>query len=765
MSSFPHSVDEQIEIDRIDNLYKRSKTASLTLLVISAVYVLMLAKEFDLQQLLIWFLILLVVLFFRLVMFRLYFSEENRINNLSYWLQLFRLGIFFAGMTIGSLNLFFFTQEPIAYMIAALMLPYGIAVGAVTMLLDVVAFSLYALTLLGPVVYQSVITGDRVYFGFALLTIIFGLFLLKFSREYNQNFRTNMRLRYENKELLNDLEKEKNTLNNRLGRILNDSTTEIYVVDADSLMCLQVNQGAVDNLGYSKEEFGEINLLDIFTELDKRSLTELLAPLYSGSWEPVKYKGINRRKDGSTFPVEASLQLSIVDVPPIIVANVQDITERAKWEEKLIYQANYDQLTGTFNRHYIQSYMHSVFTRAKRHKKKVAMLFLDLDHFKDINDTLGHDFGDEVLRQTADRIASQLRKSDIVARTGGDEFTVFLENLEEKEHAEVVASKLIDNFQKPFTINDHDVNTTLSIGISIYPDDGDTHEQLMQCADMAMYQAKKDGRNTFHFFSQEMRRISEEQMRISSYLRHALTRDEFSLVYQPKIDISRGRIVGAEALLRWHNHELGDISPVVFIPLAENLGLINDIGTWVLQHACHEAKKLQKLSKEKLTIAVNVSPQQFRSGSLLEDVDKALASSGLPCELLELEITESLLMQDSDNPLFLMNDLSRKGIRIALDDFGTGYSSLSYVRRFPLDVLKIDRSFIHDLETDQSNKVLVEVIIAMAQSLNLEIVAEGVENQLQVEYLRQRGVKLIQGYFFSPPVPVEQFRQLLQEDW
>lgn len=761
MTSQQISVDEQIERDRIDNLYQRSKTASLTLLAISTVYAIALASIFSPRPLVIWYLVLLLVLFSRWLMFRLYFSKFKQNKPLSFWLYLFRAGVFVAGITIGSLNLVFFTREPLSFLLLAIIFPYGIAVGAVTMLLDVCAFGFYAITLLSPIVYQMVLTGDRSYFGTAILTIMLGFFLLKFSRDYNNNFLTNMRLRYENKALLNDLEEERNKLNNRLGRILNDSTTEIYVVDAESLMCLQVNQGAVDKLGYSKEEFSKIKLLDIFTDLDQNSLTELLAPLYNGRWEPVKYKGINRRKDGSTFPVEVNLQLSTVDVPPIIVANVQDITERVQWEEKLMYQANYDQLTGIFNRHYIQSYMHSVFTRAKRYKKKVVLLFLDLDNFKDINDSMGHEFGDEVLRQTAARISSHLRESDIVARTGGDEFTVFLENIEEKNHAEVVVRKLIENFQQPFTINGHEIYTTVSIGISIYPDDGDTHDQLMQCADVAMYQAKKDGRNTFYFFSKEMRRISEEQMLISNHLRHALLKNELSLVYQPKIDITKGRIVGAEALLRWHNQELGDISPSVFIPLAENMGLINGFGTWVLRQACQEAKSWQELSKEDLRIAVNVSPQQFRAGSLMEDVKNALAACDLACEKLELEITESLLMQDSDFPLLILKNLRSLGIRIALDDFGTGYSSLSYVRRFPMQILKIDRSFIQGLETDHNNKVLVDAIIAMAQSLELEIIAEGVENEKQVEYLRQRGVKIIQGYIFSPPVPAEEFRQLL----
>lgn len=762
MSEQQLNINQRIEKDRVDKIYHRSKTASLALLVTSTVYLLLLARIYPLKHLLIWYFVLLLVLGARLILTLLYEADQGQTRTLTFWLYLFRIGIFAAGATIGSLSLYFFSKESIPFLVMAIIVPFGITVGAVTWLIDFFSFFLYVVTIMLPVVYQTALAGDRSYAGTGILTCVLIIFFLRFSREHNKNFVTNTRLRYENKALLESLEEEKNKLNNRLGRILNDSTIEIYVADAESFKCLQVNKGAVVNLGYSQDEFAGINLLNIFTDLDRDSFAELLAPLYNGCSELVFHKGISRRKDGSTYPIEARVQLSTIDVPPIIVANVQDITERTEWEKKLLYQANYDQLTGLLNRHYIQSYMHSVFTRARRYQKKVALLFMDIDNFKQINDTLGHNTGDEVLKQTARLILSQLRESDTAARTGGDEFTVLLENLEEKGHAEVVARKLVNMFRQPFKVEEQQIHATVSVGISIYPDDGDSHDQLMQCADMAMYQAKDNGRNNYCFFSLEMRRSSEEDMVISHYLRYALAKDELSLFFQPKIDISRGQIIGAEALLRWHSSELGNISPSVFIPLAENLGIINELGTWALHQACQEAMRWQELSIEKLQISVNVSPQQFRTGTLLEAVEDALALSGLPCDQLELEITESLLVQDSDKPITILKALNGRGVRMALDDFGTGYSSLSYLSRFPLQVLKIDRSFIHDLEVRQSNKALVDAIIAMAHSLNLDIVAEGVENEQQINYLRERGVKIIQGYFFSPPLPAEEFRVLLQ---
>ena len=765
MTSQQLSIKQRIEKDRIDNLYERSKAASLTLLVISTIYVLLLTKIFHWQSLLAWYLILLCVLFGRWLMARLYVGDQGRIRSLSFWLTLFRLGIFVTGLTVGCLNVFFFSREPLSFLLLAIIFPYGITAGAVTILIDFSSFCIYVVTMLTPVIFQTALAGDRLYSGTGALTFILGLFFLRFSRQYNKNYIVTTRLRYENKALLEDLEEEKNKLNSRLGRILNDSSTEIFVADAESLNCLQVNQGAIENLGYSKDEFAGINLLDIFADLTRNSFTELLAPLYNGRLEAVIHNGINRRKDGSTYPVEARLQISTLDVPPIIVATVQDITERMKWEEKLIQQANFDQLTGLLNRHYMQSYMHSVFTRARRNQKKVALLFMDLDNFKSVNDTLGHDVGDELLKQTAGRILTLLRQSDTAIRTGGDEFTVLLEHLDEDTSAEVVARKLIHIFQQPFTVKGQEIYTTVSIGISMYPEDGATLDQLLQYADMAMYKAKENGRNNYCFFSPEMCRNSEEQMRISNHLRYALVNNELSLFFQPKIDIGRGRIIGAEALLRWHNHELGDISPDVFIPLAESLGLINELGTWALEGACREAMRWQGVSREKLQVSVNVSPQQFRTGTLLEAVERALALSGLPCDRLELEITESLLIQDLEKPLTILKTLHDQGVILALDDFGTGYSSLSYLKRFPLQVLKIDRSFIRDLEKDQNSQALVNAIIAMAHSLDLEVVAEGVENEEQLDFLRKRDVKIIQGYLFSHPVSAEEFRALLQAEF
>ena len=757
-----NGIDNQVEKVRLDGLYQRSLVASVGLGVAYGIYSLFLTTQFDWKRILAWYTVVLLILLMRWRMYHAYMRDQGKARSLAQWLILFRLGIFAAGFSVGSYNLLFFSHESISFLLISILLPYGVALAAVQMLLDVFSFFIYTATLFLPIVFQLVFGGDQLLLGLAILTIVLAAYLLRFSVEYNKIFLSNTRLLFENKELLDDLEEEKNTLNNRLGRILNDSTINIYVADAETLKCLQVNQGAVDSLGYSRKEFEQVTLLDIFSDLNQTSFQQLLEPMSNGNWRPVVHKGTNKRKDGTNFPVEASIQLSTEDAPPIIVVNVQDITDRVKWEEKLIYQANYDQLTGLYNRHYIQSYMNLAFSRAERYKKKVALLYLDIDHFKDINDSLGHDTGDLVLKECATRISTLLRESDTAARTGGDEFTIFIENLEESQHAGMVAGRIVKILQKPFHLKGHEIYATVSVGISIFPDDGNTSDEIMQCADMAMYQSKKDGRNMYRYFSHEMRHISEQQVQISSHLRYAISKNELSLVYQPKIDATNNKIVGAEALLRWNNCELGKIPPNVFIPLAENLGIIQEFGNWVLEEACTEATAWEELTGRKLSVSVNVSPQQFRTDSIIKSVDLAIARSGLSFGQLELEITETLLLQDSDVPLSILNKLNERGIILSLDDFGTGYSSLNYLRRFPLKVLKIDRSFIKDLDAHNSHRVLVDTIIAMAHSLKLEVVAEGVETQQQLDYLRARNVDIIQGYLYSPPLPADEFRSLLK---
>ncbi len=755
-------IENFITRERLDQLYSVANTASYTILLVCTVYLAVIYDMFDWKPLLIWYLVLIFSLALRITFTQLYRRADKDSLSPEFWLWLFRFGVFFAGLTVGSLNIFFFPVDSLPYLLLAIMVPYGITAGAAGILVDMVSVVTYSVTLMAPVIYQSLSFAHDEYMGTGILSCALLGFFIKFSREHIQTFVLNTRLLHENKSLVDDLQQEKNRLDSRLGRILNHSSNEIFVVNAHNLKCIQVNKGAIENLGYSESELKDINILDIFTGLDRDSFRELLQPLMDGHQEIAVYRGTNKRRDNSTYPVAARMQLQLKDDPPAIIIIAEDTTEIDKREEKLIYQANFDQLTGLPNRHYMQQHMDAACVRAKRHKQKIALLFIDLDNFKDINDTLGHRIGDELLRQTARRIKELLRASDTPARTGGDEFMVMLEGLTQQTNAEDVANKLADNFRQPFMIEQHEIFSTVSIGISMYPDDGESMEDLMQHADIAMYNVKQSGRNDFRFFSGEMRNISDEQAKIASHLRHALEREELNVYFQPKVNLITGRIEGAEALLRWTDSELGVISPDQFIPMAENMGIIKEIGAWVLSVACQEAANWQHIYPHPFHVSVNISPRQFRSGNLLDDVDRALVTSGLRCDQLELEITESLLMHSSDTTIAILGELRERGISLAMDDFGTGYSSLSYLKHFPLQILKIDRSFINDLENSDDSRTLVSAIISMAQSLKMDVVAEGIETRAQLDFCRQHNVQTAQGYLFSKPLSIQEHTSLLQ---
>lgn len=757
-----NNIENQVEKERVDTLYRRSTPASLTLLFIGTLYSWVIFGEYDSFTIGLWYFSLFVVAGLRYLTMKLYFSKFNEKYSLEFWLNLFRVGICLAGVTIGSLNVFFFAESTVTSFIAILV-PYCVLAGSVPVLLDKFSFFIYSLSLLSPIAYQLLLIGGKLNDGIVLLTVIYCAFLFRFNKANIKQHCLNLKLVHDNSDLLNSIKREKNKLSSRLGRILDDSTTEIYVVDIESLMCLQVNRGAAEKLGYLREEFVNINILDVFVDLDAAGLASLFGPIYKGEVSLVKYKGKNKCADGSIFPVEASFQLTKEEGSTIIVVNVQDITERTEWEQELLEQVNHDQLTGIFNRHYMQSYMQIAFSSAKQEGRKLALLYIDLDNFKDINDSLGHNFGDELLKGLTSRIASFLQDGQIIARTGGDEFVIVVENVGDHDFVETFADNIAVMIREPFYIHGREIYSSASIGISMFPDDGDNYDQIMQYADIAMYKAKENGGDTYSQFTADMRKVSEEKMLLTNHLRYAFTNDEFSLVYQPKVDMRDGRIIGSEALIRWTNKEFGPVSPVVFIPLAESMGLIGDIGAWVLMQACKEAKHWLDTTGERIKVSVNVSSQQFKLGSLKDDVHNAIAESGLPFELLELEITESLLLHDSDSIIRLLQSLVDKGISIAIDDFGTGYSSLSYLLKFPITVLKVDRTFICDDSSDQNSKSLVGAIISMGRGLNLDIIAEGVETEAQLEFLRGRFVDIIQGYYYSCPLPTEEFLQLIKE--
>jgi len=527
-----------------------------------------------------------------------------------------------------------------------------------------------------------------------------------------------------------------------------------------------VNRAFTTMTGYSKEEIlGKNPRILKSGEQPESYYAELWSTISSGKvW---KGEIVNRRKDGTTYAEEMTItSVSLEDIGnptnTYFIAIKQDITQRKAAEKQVQFLAYYDALTGLPNRTLLQDRLTKALASARRRKDKVALLFLDLDGFKDINDSLGHSVGDLVLKEVAERLKKWAREQDTVARVGGDEFLVVLTAVKEVADAAVAAERLMNAIIAEFVVQGHSLGIRCSIGISIFAEHGRDGETLIKNADAAMYCAKESGRNNFRFFTKDMNAQAVERLTLENSLRLALGRGELFLVYQPQMDIATGRITGLEALLRWQHPELGLVPPDNFIRIAENSGLIMPIGEWVLRTACSQARKWQDEGLLAVPVAVNVSAVQFRQAGFCELIRRVLHETGLAPQYLELELTESLLLSNADVMFSVLQELKAMGLKLAIDDFGTGYSSLSYLKQFPVGKLKIDRSFIRDIAVNPDDAAITTAITSLAKSLNLKVIAEGVEDEAQMTFLRAHQCDEIQGYYFSKPLAVDKVADKLR---
>ncbi|MBI1889803.1 MAG: EAL domain-containing protein [Burkholderiales bacterium] len=440
-----------------------------------------------------------------------------------------------------------------------------------------------------------------------------------------------------------------------------------------------------------------------------------------------------------------------------------EFIKRQASERTIEYLAYYDVWTGLPNRTLLLDRISQVVQSAVRHNWNAAVLYIDLDQFKRINDSLGHEIGDLLLKTVAERLRILVRGEDTVAHVSGDEFAILLPNLKDPEHSARVAEKALAAIQQPYQIEGQELHITASIGISVCPNDGSEGLTLIRNADTAMYQSKASGRNTYSFFKPEMTARALENLRVSNDLRRAIARNEFVLHYQPQVDLQTGRIVGAEALIRWQHPEWGLVFPGKFIGVAEETGLIQPMGEWVLREACRQNKAWQTAGLPPIDMAVNLSARQFDCGRIERVTTEALAETGLEAHHLELEVTESMIMQNVDQAIAVMKMLKTIGVKLSIDDFGTGYSSLNYLKRFPLDKLKIDQTFVRDIGIDEDDASIVTAIIGLAKSLKLKVIAEGVEKEMQLNFLRDGGCDEMQGYYFSKPIPAADFEALVRK--
>ena len=539
----------------------------------------------------------------------------------------------------------------------------------------------------------------------------------------------------------------------------------IMVTDRDNRI-IAVNPGFSRLTGYSAEDaLGQTPTLLKSGRHD--------AAFYQAMWSELGEKGEwagevwDKRKDGSFYP--KLLHIKAVPglgedggcAPDYYVASFTDVSARMEAEERIRELAYHDVLTGLPNRLLLRDRLEHALANALRQRRHLAVLFIDLDSFKNVNDSLGHAAGDQLLMEVASRLRACVRDVDTVARLGGDEFVVVLENLEDESDAVSVAAKIHTTLGLPITVGAQTLHASASIGIALYPEDGESAETLMQNADTAMYQAKAEGRSNYQFFAPFMNEQARETLALENTLLDALERDEFQLYYQPILDLSTGVMTGVEALIRWDSPERGLIPPDKFIPIAEETGAIVQIGDWVVRRACRDINTWRDHGLTPPRVSLNISPRQFRQPGLTTSIRAIIREAGISAGQLELEMTEGALMERPDVAARLLHDLKALGMGIVIDDFGTGYSSLAYLKKFPIDKLKIDRSFVRDLLSDNSDREITLAVIALSHNLGLKVTAEGVEVQAQLDFLRQHGCDCVQGYLLSRPMPPATFHAFL----
>jgi len=542
-----------------------------------------------------------------------------------------------------------------------------------------------------------------------------------------------------------------------------NSIEGIVITDADEQI-VAVNRAFSNVTGYSEAEvIGRTPRVLHSGRQDPAFYHRLWASLKErGQWQGEIW---NRRKNGDIYPEWLSISAVKDSFNHVshYVAVFSDITAIKDSQEQLDYLAHHDPLTGLANRRMFNQRVEQVIARAARSTERFALLFVDLDHFKHVNDSLGHDVGDEFLQSVARRLQGQLRSTDILARLGGDEFIILVENIESEHDAALVAQKVIDTLAHPVMVDQHELYVTASVGIALFPNDGDDVQALVKHADTAMYQAKAHGRNAFHFYAPEMTLYAQERLQLEAQMRRSIDNGEMSVFYQPQIDAKTGSIVGVEALVRWMHPERGFITPLKFIPIAEETGFICELGNWVMREACAQLVCWQAAGVNIPRLGINVSVRQFERPDFVRQVDEILREAGVEPARIELEITESVLMQ-TDNAYQILEELRGLGVCLAVDDFGTGYSSLSYLKRLPIQKLKIDRSFIMDLATDANDAAIVRAIIALARTMELDTVAEGVENHAQAEFLVKEGCTTIQGFLYGCPMSAKGFSAWVRGD-
>ncbi len=549
----------------------------------------------------------------------------------------------------------------------------------------------------------------------------------------------------------------------RFDTVFDSANCGMAILNLDGSL-VKSNNAFYDLFGYSETDMRSINFYRLIDSNDLNLLQEHMQQLIEHRISSHQSEQLCYQKNGDNLWILSTLSLisDQEEKPLYFIVQIQNITPQKKAEERLRHMAYHDPLTGLANRNKLEQFVHHILASSRRHQQSFALLFLDLDRFKNINDTIGHEAGDALLQVIAERLRSTVRNTDLVARLGGDEFVLVITDVKRTESVALIAQKILDTVIQAIVIKGQEIYITTSIGISLYPYDGQNMQTLMKNADLALYRSKEHGRNNYQFYTVEMTGKAQERMALQNALGHALVKGEFLLNYQPKMDLRTRSITGIEALLRWKNKEYGMITPDEIIELAEETGLIIPVSDWILETACRQLKYWREIGYNTLTVAVNCSIRQFKQTTFADEVFNTITHVGIPANLLEIEVTEKIIMEDPENTLRMLYALKDLGVQIVIDDFGTGYWSLNNLRRLSVDKIKIDKSFIKQVAVDETSASITSAIIAMVNKLGIKSVAEGVETKEQYDFLVREGCTEIQGYYITQPLSEEAMTKFLK---
>lgn len=780
-----------LKIEQTRLLYINLPAAIGTSLVLALILVYIQRSVIDHTWLFGWLMLMIMVSLYRTILIILWHrNRESGISLILRWRHRFRVGVIVSGLIWGMGGILLFPVGNIPHQVFLSFVLAGLSAGAVTSLsadrLSVLSF--LPLTLL-PLIVRFGMESSEISLSMGVMTTLFLIVISQNASRVGRTIHENIRLRIEasaREEALQEGKIRLQQLNQNLEQLVAERTNAlgesearfrflfeqmavgVAQIDTVTGRFVRVNQKYVDIMGYTPAEILSLDFQSISHADDLEVDLINMERLKTGEIREFEMEKRLFHKDGRAIWVKLTVSPMWVPGarPDYHIAVIQDITEHKQAEEQVHQLAFYDPLTRLPNRRLFLDRLQQAQVHSTRHKTNCAILFIDLDNFKTLNDTRGHDIGDLLLIEVAERLRDSVRSSDTVARLGGDEFVVIIEGLSEDAvqaaaQAKDIGEKFLASITQPFKLQEFEYHGSSSIGVRLFHDGETRIDDLLKHADTAMYQAKTAGRNTLCFFDPSMQIALEMRTAMAAELRQAIARQQFSLHYQRQVN-AEGTVVGAEVLLRWQHPERGMISPMVFIPIAEETGLIVPLGKWVLQMACAQLKQWENdPDTRNFRLAVNISARQFRQLDFVEEVLEVLDKSGADPLKLKLELTESLVLQDIAHSIEKMEILCSAGIRFSLDDFGTGHSSLTYLKRLPLEQIKIDQSFVSDIATDPSDEVIVRTIIVMSNSLGMEVIAEGVETEDQRDFLARNGCYTYQGYLFGRPMPIEDFQKLL----